>query len=72
MEGLKTLKRKYSDPTPRHWRKIGDFALILMVVIEGYLPQLPLSESQHSWATFAVALLGASIKFWTNTKSVHK
>jgi hypothetical protein len=66
-----SIKKKYYDPTPRHYRKIGDFALVIMVVIEAYLPQLPLSESQHAWAAFGVALLGAAIKFWTNTKSVH-
>ena len=70
-EMIKNVSRKYAEPTPTFWRKMGDYALVVMVLIEGYLPNLPLTDEQHKWASFIVALLLTSFKFWTNTKSVH-
>lgn len=61
--------KRYKQPTPPYWRRIGDYALVIMVLLEAMLPTLPISKDAHLWGAFAVALIGATVKFWTNTKT---
>ncbi len=63
--------RKYNDPTPKYWRKIGDFALVTLVAIQPMIDTMPIYDNSKYWVSFATTILLVGIKFWTNTKSVH-
>ena len=65
------LIKKYGEPTPKYWRQIGDFALVMLVAIEGFIPKMPLEAIAKEWLSIVVALSLVGFKFWTNTKSIH-
>lgn len=61
---------KYWAKTPKKWRKRGDFALVLLVVIQTAIigaPQEVLSTRQSYWLSLGLTLIVTSYKFWTNT-----
>jgi hypothetical protein len=66
-----SLQKRYSEPTPKYWRQVGDFALVLLVAIQPMLDSMPISDKPKYWVTFIFTILLVGIKFWTNTKSVH-
>lgn len=66
-----SLKKKYNEPTPKYWRKIGDFALLLLVSIQPLIDTMPIDDIRKYWLGFALTILLVGIKFWTNTKSIH-
>lgn len=68
---MSNLMKRYSEPTPKYWRQMGDFALVMLVAIEGFIPRMPLEADVKEWLSIGVALLLVGFKFWTNTKSIH-
>lgn len=66
-----SIVKKYGEPTPKYWRQMGDFALIMLVTLEGLIPRMPLGADSKEWVSISVALLLVGFKFWTNTKSIH-
>ncbi len=69
---MSKLMKRYSQPTPPKYRMLGDFALIMLVAIEGLIPRMPLDEVLKEWFSISVALLLVGFKFWTNTKTNDK
>lgn len=65
---MNDLIEKYRKPTPPGWRNVGDFALVMIPVIMGAAPNLPISASAQTWIMQIGAVLMVGIKFWTNTK----
>lgn len=65
-----SLKR-YNEPTPKYWRQIGDFALVLLVAIQPMVVNMPIGENYRYWVDFGLTIVLVGIKFWTNTKSIH-
>lgn len=64
--------KNYYAPTPVFWRKIGDFALLMIPTIQGTLLAFPEISDLHARIITAVSsVLMLAIKFWTNTKKVH-
>lgn len=66
-----SMIKRYSEPTPKYWRQMGDFALVMLVAIEGFIPRMPIESDAKEWLSIGVALLLVGFKFWTNTKSIH-
>lgn len=66
-----SLQKRYSEPTPKYWRQVGDFALVLLVAIQPMVDSMPISVNGKYWVDFALTILLVGIKFWTNTKSIH-
>lgn len=66
-----SLQKRYSEPTPKYWRQVGDFALVLLVAIQPMVDSMPIGENSKYWVDFALTILLVGIKFWTNTKSIH-
>lgn len=68
---MKAIKNYYA-PTPVFWRKIGDFALLLLPAVHLLIANAPnLSENQSYWLIGLCDALLIGAKFWTNTKKVH-
>jgi hypothetical protein len=68
---MKSLWDSYKKPTPVRWRKIGDFALVMLPVIQVGLmgaPEGTFSPGQQYWIGFASSILIPAFKFWTNTR----
>ena len=66
-----SLQKRYSEPTPKYWRQVGDFALVMLVAIQPMVDSMPISSNGKYWVDFALTILLVGIKFWTNTKSIH-
>jgi len=66
-----SIQKRYSEPTPKYWRQVGDFALVLLVAIQPMLDSMPISDKPKYWVQFIFTALLVGIKFWTNTKSIH-
>lgn len=66
-----SVLKKYNEPTPKYWRQLGDFALVLLVAIQPMIDTMPVGDKLKYWLGFALTLLLVGIKFWTNTKSVY-
>lgn len=58
--------KNYYHPTPKKMRVLGDFFLVLIPVITGFVPSMPISEDNRFWVTFATTIGGVSAKFITN------
>ncbi len=61
----------YKRATPVKWRKIGDFALIMLPVIQVGVMGAPagtFTVIQQYWIGFGASILIPAFKFWTNTK----
>lgn len=66
---MNKIWENYKKPTPVKWRKIGDFALLMLPVIQGGLLSAPnVTESQKYWIGFIASILIPAFKFWTNTQ----
>jgi len=65
------LQKRYSEPTPKYWRQVGDFALLLLIAIEPLISTMPIQDNLKYWITFTFTVLLVAVKFWTNTKSIH-
>lgn len=64
--------KKFYEPTPRYWRKWGDFALLMIPTIQAGLMAFPeISDFNNRVITFAATTILVGIKFWTNTKSTN-
>ncbi len=68
---MKKVIKKYGEPTPRYWRKIGDFGLLLLVTIQPMVLSMPINEANRFWIDFFITIFLVGVKFWTNTKSIH-
>jgi len=66
-----SIAKRFSEPTPKYWRQVGDFALVLLVAIQPMVDSMPISVNSKYWVDFALTILLVGIKFWTNTKSIH-
>jgi hypothetical protein len=66
-----SLAKKFSEPTPKYWRQVGDFALVLLVAIQPMVDSMPIKDTPKYWVGFGLTILLVGIKFWTNTKSIH-
>lgn len=68
------MKRaNYWQPTPVKWRMVGDFALILVPVIQGGLLGAPgLTDNGKYWISFISTVVLTAVKFWTNTKKEYQ
>ena len=66
---IKQAWANYQKPTPVKWRKIGDFALIMLPVLQGGLMGAPdLSDATKYYIGFIATVLITGFKFWTNTR----
>lgn len=64
-------KKQFYEPTPVYWRKIGDFALVLLVAIQPMVLEMPIVETTKYWIDCSIVLILVGVKFWSNTKSIH-
>ncbi len=63
---MKKLIENYKKPTPANWRRIGDLALMSIVIIEGQLAVYPNEiDPLIKWGITTVLIL---FKAWTNTR----
>jgi hypothetical protein len=68
---MKIIK-KYGEPVPAKWRKIGDTALLLAIAVEPMVSTIPLnSPALKEWIVWVFSTLLIVFKFWTNTKSIY-
>jgi hypothetical protein len=68
---MKIIK-KYGEPVPAKWRKIGDTALLLAIAVEPMVSTIPLQNpALKEWLVWIFSTLLIVFKFWTNTKSIH-
>jgi hypothetical protein len=65
------LQKRYSEPTPKYWRQVGDFALVLLIAIQPLIDSMPIQTNSKYWVNFIFTVLLVAVKFWTNTKSIH-
>lgn len=66
------IKKDFYSPTPKYWRKWGDFALVLLVPLQLAIPTMPIGSDAQYWTNLIIGLLVVGFKFWTNTKSINK
>ena len=67
---VKTVWENYKAPTPWKFRKIGDFALIMVLVVNFGLTTIPdgiLQAFTIKLFMWGNSVLGFGIKLWTNT-----
>lgn len=63
---MKKLVQNYSKPTPPLWRKLGDFALIAIPVIEAQWTTFPIEVNPLiKWSITTLLIL---FKLYSNTK----
>jgi len=70
MKSPKKLWIDYKTPTPAKWRKLGDFALLMLVTLQSIIAAAPeevLSTKESYWIGVSLTLLVVGFKFWTNT-----
>ena len=58
--------KHFYAPTPKKWRVIGDFALILLVTVQPMLDSMPVNEKAKYWIMFITTIALVSFKFFTN------
>lgn len=67
-----SIIKKYGEPTPKYWRQIGDFALVLIPALHVAIGNAPnFNEDMKYWLMIACDVALLALKFWTNTKSIH-
>ena len=62
------LKQKYSEPTPKKWRKLGDALLAVGTTITGYA----VIEDFAKWISLTALAITIAGKFLTNFFSEEK
>jgi hypothetical protein len=70
MTSLNKVWEDYKKPTPPKYRKIGDFALLLIPTIEAALATAPsevMGEISKFYVGFACSVILVGIKFFSNT-----
>lgn len=60
------MMKKYWEPVPKKYRKLGDSILIFSVGIQPLLTTLPLEDVTKVWLNFFVGFLGLVGKLTTN------
>jgi hypothetical protein len=66
------ITKRYAEPVPAKWRKIGDTALLLAIAVEPMVSTIPLDNpALKEWLVWIFSTLLIVFKFWTNTKSIH-
>lgn len=65
---MKKTWENYKKPVPIFWRKVGDYALLICVFLNGSIMSLPVKEDIKLWLIFIIGLVTTTIKFWANTK----
>lgn len=65
---MKTLIENYKKPTPPKWRKIGDFALVMIPAMVVSVMNLEIEPGLQKLIVECLSLTLVAIKFWTNTK----
>jgi hypothetical protein len=69
---MKTITKRYAEPVPAKWRKIGDTALLLAIAVEPMVSTIPLQNPAiKEWVVWIFSTALIVFKFWTNTKSIH-
>jgi len=66
---MRKLIDRYKQPTPKKWRMIGDFAIIVVPVLEIQLNQMP---TVNPWVKWSITTSLILFKFWTNTRVEKK
>lgn len=67
--GLKKIAESYQKPTPKKWRRIGDFALLLCIAIQPSIDAMPLQDIQlKEWLVWGFSTFLILFKFYTNTR----
>ncbi|MFA6260404.1 MAG: hypothetical protein WC760_02980 [Bacteroidia bacterium] len=67
---MKQLIENHRKPTPKKWRRIGDFALLLAIAIEPIIKSMPLEDGPlKNWMAWVMGALLIVLKFWTNTRT---
>jgi len=61
-----TVLKKYYEPTPVKFRKIGDIILITCTAIQPLTMTLPLTDAQRVWVNFGIGVAGVIGKIITN------
>lgn len=56
----------YKKPTPPIWRKIGDFSLLIIPVLEAQFALVP--ETINPWIKWGITTVLILFKVWTNTR----
>lgn len=72
---MKNLWQSYKQPTPNKWRKRGDWALIMAIVvlivdyITPSISEIPgLNDGQRFWIAKLFGVVLIIYKFYTNTR----
>ena len=65
---MKKLIENYGRPTPPFWRKVGDFALFLIPILEAQWLALPEAVSVDPLVKWSITTLLIVFKAWTNTR----
>jgi len=69
---MKKLIERYDSPTPLSWKRLGDFALVFIPVVQaslGAAPEGVLTVKENFWLGFSLTTVLLLIKFWTGTKT---
>lgn len=62
------MLKNYYQPTPKKFRQIGDFCLIMVPVIQAGLIAAPsMTDNSKYWIGFITTVVLTGVKFWTNT-----
>jgi hypothetical protein len=62
----RTLKEKYTAPTPVKWRKIGDAILLGSTGLSALMMGAPIPDKVQVWIVFGLNVLGLIGKIITN------
>lgn len=68
MNSTKEMIANYNKPTPKRWRRIGDYTMLVTMFLQANVPALPISATVKVYVLIVLGFVGMSIKFWTNTK----
>ncbi len=66
---MKKLISNYQKPTPPVWRKIGDFSLLAIPIIEAQFAFIP--AEINPWVKWSITTIFILIKVYSNTKVDH-
>lgn len=69
---MSTVTKKYYEPTPKKWRKVGDTILIFCTAIQPMTMTLPLTDAQRVWVNFGIGVTGVVGKIITNFFSTEE
>ncbi len=68
---MKKLIENYKKPTPPIWRKIGDYALFSIPILEAQFAMLPDDVEISPILKWSITTVLILFKAWTNTRTLE-